>query len=105
MNAQLLRACRLLATVHSVEIFRLKQGDDHVYLHTNLPNPKAPYTGGLALHLTVDRGTGTDWVHNNFPGVETHLYDHTIGRILAHNPAPSSSSVEEDSQPAVVAAA
>lgn len=89
MNAELLRSAPLLATVHSVEVFRLKQGDDHVYLHTNLPSPRSPYQGGLSLHLTCDRGTGTDWVHANFPGVETHMYDHTIGRIRAHNPASS----------------
>lgn len=92
---QLLKMGRLVCGVSSIEIFRLKQGDDHVYLHTNLPCPKSPHIGGLALHITCDRGLGEEWAHINFPGVETHLYDHTLGRIRAHNPARLQAPLEE----------
>lgn len=92
---EVLKAGRLLATVTNIEIFRLKAGEDHVYLHTNLPSPRHPYQGGLALHLMCDRGTAPEWAHANFPGVETHVYDHTLGRIQAHNPARLSLSTEE----------
>lgn len=80
----------LMLSVSSVEIYRLKAGEDHVYLHTNIPSPRKPYVGGVALHLMTDRGLGEEWVHLNFPGVETHVYDHTIGRRLAHNPVRTS---------------
>lgn len=85
---ELLKLGSLMCAISHIEIFRLKQGADHVYLHTNLPNPRSPYQGGLSLHFMCDRGTGPDWVENNYQGVETHTYDHTIGRVTnGQNPA------------------
>lgn len=85
---ELLHSGRLACAVHSVEIFRFKEGVDHVYLHTNLPEPRHPYVGHLKLHTMCDRGTGPDWVQATFPGVETHTYDHSLGRVdNGQNPA------------------
>lgn len=95
MGVEVLTSAPLMVSVHSAEIFRLKHGDDHVYLHTNMPHPLG-HQGGLALHAIVPRGCGEDWVHINFPGIETHLYDHTIGRIKAHNPAPLVSRLDDE---------
>jgi len=96
-DATTLVAKPFLCSVHMVEIYRLKNGPDHVYLHTNLPNPKAPYQGCLALHLMCDRGTGYDWAVANFPEVEFHLYDHSVGStsVSAKNPLRISQSAFE----------
>lgn len=94
MPVDLLRAARLFAAIHRIEIFRLKHGGDYVALYTNLPNPRAPYVGGLILNMWCDRGCGPDWVRASFPGVETSTYDYTSGRTPERNPAPSESSSE-----------
>lgn len=86
---ELLQAAKLVCAINRVEIFHLKEGLDHVYLHTNLPNPRSPYVGGLPLHFMCDRGCAKDWVSINYPGVETHTYDHTSGHTdnNGQNPA------------------
>lgn len=51
--------------VHRVDIIRLKDGPDHLYLQTNLPNPVWPFSGTLAIRLATTRGNGRQWIKEN----------------------------------------
>ena len=81
--SELLKAGRLLCAVHMIEIFTFKEGPEHVYLHTNLPNPGG--SGLLHLHMMCPRYIAADWVRTLFPGVETHVYDYASGRTNGQN--------------------
>ena len=61
--------------VHAVEIIRLESGPDRLLLQTNLPNPVFPFVGTLAIHVSVQRGQGPEWVRNNIPGCDVHMFD------------------------------
>lgn len=86
---ELLKTSKLVCAITRIEVFHFKEGLDHVYLHTNLPNPRAPHIGGLPLHFMCDRGIAKDWVALNYPGVETHTYDHTSGRDVVNGQNPA----------------
>ena len=88
MSHEMLQAARLLCAVHNVEVYRLKSAThDHVYLHTNLPNPCSGNSRGLALHVVCDRGSGQAWAEANFPNVELHVYDSSVGWATGRNPS------------------
>jgi hypothetical protein len=44
-------------------------GPDHIYLHTNLPEPCYPYEGNAQFRLLCAAKGGEAYVKSHFPGV------------------------------------
>ena len=74
MALQVMGQSRLVCAIHMVEVFRFKEGPDHIYLHTNLPHPEG--RGTINLYYPVPRYLGPDWVNANYKESEIHVYDY-----------------------------
>src|SRR5690348_14763248 len=81
--------------VYRADIIRLRQGPDHIYLRTNLPNPWWPCVGTLSIRFATTRGNGRQWIKENIKG-NIEVTEADLENLPANNGGSSSPTLGID---------